>query len=152
MAVGRVALGILCLATWQAGHWALGADWISGPVDIVRRLAEITANGELVRHTMATLSEAALGFLLGGGAGILLPFALRWSPRLTAALDPFFTAAMGVPKLALAPLLILWFGIGVISSPPSSSSSSSSTCSPACGRSIPGWRRPCVSSVPASGR
>ena len=112
---GRVALGVLCLAIWQAGHWALGADWISGPVDIVRRLAEITASGELARHTMATLSEAALGFLLGGGAGMLLPFALRRSPRLTAALDPFFTAAMGVPKLALAPLLILWFGIGVMS-------------------------------------
>lgn len=112
---GRVLVGIACLALWQTAHQALGAEWISSPTDIVRRLAEIAASGELVRHTMATLTEAALGFLLGGGAGILLPFALRLSPRLTAALDPFFTAAMGVPKLALAPLLILWFGIGVVS-------------------------------------
>ena len=42
---------------------SLGADWISGPVDIARRLAEITASGELARHTMATL-------MLEGGADI----------------------------------------------------------------------------------
>jgi ABC-type nitrate/sulfonate/bicarbonate transport system permease component len=76
-------------------HRALGAEWISSPVDIVGRTIEITSNGELARHTAATMTEAALGFVLGGGAGILLPFALRLSPRLTAALDPFFAAAMG---------------------------------------------------------
>ena len=112
---GRVLVGLACLALWQAAHLYLGAEWISSPADIAWRVAEIAASGELVRHTAATLSEAALGFVLGGGAGILLPFALRASPRLTAALDPFFTAAMGVPKLALAPLLILWFGIGLVS-------------------------------------
>ena len=112
---GRVLVGIACLAGWQATHLALGSEWISSPADIGHRLLEITASGELMRHTVATLTEAMFGFLLGGGAGILLPFALRLSPRLTAALDPFFTAAMGVPKLALAPLLILWFGIGVVS-------------------------------------
>lgn len=112
---GRVLVGLACLALWQAAHLALGAEWISSPADIAWRVAEIAASGALVRHTAATLGEAALGFVLGGGAGILLPFALRASPRLTAALDPFFTAAMGVPKLALAPLLILWFGIGLVS-------------------------------------
>ena len=113
--LGRCAVGLAALAVWQAAHLALGAEWIGGPIDIVRRVAEIAASGELSRHTVATLTEAAFGFLLGGGAGILLPFALRLSPRLTEALDPFFTAAMGVPKLALAPLLILWFGIGLVS-------------------------------------
>jgi len=112
---GRVMVGVAVVVLWQVAHWALGAEWISGPADIVRRTAEIAANGELARHAAATLTEAAFGFLLGGGAGILLPFALRLSPRLTAALDPFFAAALGVPKLALAPLLILWFGIGIFS-------------------------------------
>jgi NitT/TauT family transport system permease protein len=115
IAAGRVVLGLACLLGWHAAHLALGAEWISSPADIAWRTAEITRNGDLGRHTLATLTEATLGFLLGGGAGILVPFALRLSPRLTAALDPFFTAAMGVPKLALAPLLILWFGIGITS-------------------------------------
>jgi NitT/TauT family transport system permease protein len=113
--LGRVALGAVVLAAWQGAHLALGGAWIAGPVDILRRMGEIAASGELLRHTEATVVEAALGFLLGGGAGILLPFALRLTPRLTAALDPFFAAATGVPKLALAPLLILWFGIGIVS-------------------------------------
>jgi NitT/TauT family transport system permease protein len=112
---GRLLLGLAALATWHALHLVLGAEWIASPGDIVRRSIEIAVSGELARHTGATLTEAALGFLLGGGAGILLPFALRRSPRLTAALDPLFSAGMGVPKLALAPLLILWFGIGVVS-------------------------------------
>lgn len=112
---GRLLVGLASLAVWQAAHLALGADWISSPLEIVRRVVEITASGELWRHTVATLGEAAGGFLLGGVAGILLPFALRLSPRLTTALDPFFAAALGVPKLALAPLLILWFGIGLVS-------------------------------------
>ena len=112
---GRVALGLLTLALWQVAHVMLGAEWLSSPADIVRRTLEIAANGELAKHTVATLGEAALGFLIGGCAGILIPFALRLSPRAAAALDPFFAAAMGVPKLALAPLLILWFGIGVAS-------------------------------------
>src|SRR5437867_5637237 len=79
IAAARVALGIAALALWQAAHWAIGAEWISGPADVVRRLLEITASGELARHTLATLTEAAFGFLLGGGAGILLPFALLLS-------------------------------------------------------------------------
>ena len=112
---GRVLVGVAGLVLWQLAQWVLGAEWISGPVDVLQRMAEITVNGQLVRHTAATLMEAAFGFVLGGGAGILLPFALRLSPRLTAALDPFFAAALGVPKLALAPLLILWFGIGIFS-------------------------------------
>ena len=112
---GRVLVGLVALGVWQAAHLALGAEWISSPADIVRRVAEIGASGELLRHAVATLTEAGLGFLIGGGAGILLPFALRLSPRLAAALDPFLAAAMGVPKLALAPLLILWFGIGILS-------------------------------------
>jgi NitT/TauT family transport system permease protein len=112
---GRVLVSVAALLLWELAHWVLGAEWISGPLDVVHRTAEIAANGQLARHTAATLTEATFGFLLGGGAGIMLPFALRLSPRLTAALDPFFAAAMGVPKLALAPLLILWFGIGVFS-------------------------------------
>jgi NitT/TauT family transport system permease protein len=112
---GRIALGVVTVLTWQVLHLALGADWISGPADVVRRLIEIGATGELVRHSTATLSEAVLGFVIGGGAAVTVPFALRLSPRLTAALDPFLAAAMGVPKLALGPLLILWFGIGVAS-------------------------------------
>ena len=47
--------------------------------------------------------------------GAVLPFLLRRAPRLTAVLDPYLVAGYGMPKLALAPLFILWFGIGLAS-------------------------------------
>jgi ABC-type nitrate/sulfonate/bicarbonate transport system permease component len=57
--------------------------------------------------------EAAIGFIIGALPAIALPFALRRAPIVTAILDPFMVGGYGAPKLALAPLFILWFGIGI---------------------------------------
>lgn len=113
--VGRALFALVCLALWQWGHVLVGEDFVAEPLEVLRRIVEITRSGELLIHTLATFQEAILGLLIGGSAGILLPFLLRLSPRLTEALDPFVAAGTGVPKLALAPLLILWFGIGLLS-------------------------------------
>jgi len=115
IATGRLLLGLAFLAAWHAAHLALGADWISAPVAVARRAVAVAGSGELLRHTLATLTESATGFIIGAVAGIALPFVLRLSPRLGTALEPLFAAALGVPKLALAPLLILWFGLGLAS-------------------------------------
>jgi len=115
LVAGRIALGIALVAAWELTHRALGADTFSSLADIGRRIAEIAGNGTLWKHARVTLVEAAAGMALGGGLGAVLPFALRLAPRLERAIDPYIAAAMGVPKLALAPLLILWFGIGLAS-------------------------------------
>ena len=57
--------------------------------------------------------EAAAGFVIGALPAVALPFALRRLPIATAILDPFMVGGYGAPKLALAPLFILWFGIGI---------------------------------------
>jgi len=111
--VGRLALGIAVLALWQFGTVTMGAEWLPGPADVLVRIWRITISGQLFHDTAVTFWEAAVGMALGGAAGAILPFALRLSPRLMSALDPFISAAFGLPKLALAPLFILWFGIGV---------------------------------------
>jgi ABC-type nitrate/sulfonate/bicarbonate transport system permease component len=111
---GRLALGVACLVAWQLGTDAMGAAWLPGPVDVLVRIWQLTVSGEVFRDTAVTFSEAAAGMLIGGGAGAVLPFALRLSPRLMTALDPLISAGFGLPKLALAPLFILWFGIGLI--------------------------------------
>lgn len=113
--VGKAVLGVILLAVWQAGAATLGHDFVAPPLAVIERLWALALGAELWHHTAVTLWEAAAGFALGGGLGVALPFLLRRSPRLTMALDPFITVAMGVPKLALAPLLILWFGIGIFS-------------------------------------
>ena len=53
------------------------------------------------------------GFFIGALPAALLPFALRRRPIVSAILDPFMVGGYGAPKLALAPLFILWFGIGI---------------------------------------
>jgi NitT/TauT family transport system permease protein len=55
---------------------------------------------------------SAVGFAIGCICGAGLPFILRPLPRVTAAVEPFIMASQGIPKYALTPWLILWFGIG----------------------------------------
>jgi len=111
--VGRVAVAIAGIVLWQLGSNAMGAEWLPGPAEVVARIWQLTISGELARDTLVTFGEAAAGMLLGGSTGALLPFILRLSPRLMTALEPLIAAGFGLPKLALAPLFILWFGIGV---------------------------------------
>lgn len=111
--LGRVALGIAGLVLWQLGSNAMGGQWLPGPAAVVTRIWQLAVSGELARDTLVTFAEAAAGMVLGGAMGAVLPFILRLSPRLMAALDPLISAGFGLPKLALAPLFILWFGIGL---------------------------------------
>ena len=108
-----VLVGVLI--TWQLASLVFGAHWITPPITTARRFGQLAVNGELARHALYTLAAAAGGFLVGGVPGTVLPFALRRRPRLAAILDPYLVAGYGMPKLALAPLFILWFGIGLAS-------------------------------------
>jgi NitT/TauT family transport system permease protein len=66
----------------------------------------------MVADIMATLRVAVAGFAIAGVVGVILPFLLRRSVRATEAVEPAIMFTMGIPKYALAPWLILWFGIG----------------------------------------
>ena len=111
----RLAVGIGLLAAWQIAAEATGKLFIAGPLDVAQRIGELAQSGELWVHSLATFEEALAGYGLGAAAAIALPYLLRLSPRLMTALDPYMAAAMALPKLALAPLIILWFGIGMLS-------------------------------------
>ena len=101
------------IVIWQALSVAFGTYWIGSPWGVLTRFVAGIASGDLLRHASYTLSEAVIGFLLGALPAAALPFALRRRPILTAILDPFMVGGYGAPKLALAPLFILWFGIGI---------------------------------------
>ena len=60
-----------------------------------------------------TLTEAGLGFVIGSVAGGLVGFLLGWVRRLGDLFEPFILSIYTIPKIALAPLFVLWFGIGV---------------------------------------
>lgn len=113
LCVDRVAIGLLLLGVWQAGTALAGEYWISSPWATFRTLAEQTASGVIPRHAVATAGAALTGFALGVVPALALALWLRRHPLIKKVLDPFLVAGYGLPKLALAPLFILWLGIGI---------------------------------------
>jgi NitT/TauT family transport system permease protein len=109
----QVLVLVVLLALWQGLSLAFGTYWVGSPWGVLTRLANGAMSGEILRHASYTLVEAAAGFLIGALPAAALPFALRRLPIVTAILDPFMVGGYGAPKLALAPLFILWFGIGI---------------------------------------
>jgi NitT/TauT family transport system permease protein len=111
--VDRLVVLVVILAAWQAGSMVVGPYWLSSPAAVASRFVAQILNGELIRHGGYTIEESLLGIIVGGVPAVLLPFLLRRHPVLVAILDPFMVGGYGAPKLAFAPLFILWFGIGI---------------------------------------
>jgi len=116
-ALHRLALllpGIAILVFWQ---WASGRlikeIYVSKPTAVAERLYELFSSGEIYPHLWTTGQELMLGYVLGVSGGILAGYALGRSPRLASIFEPYVMAFYGIPKIALAPLFIIWFGIGI---------------------------------------
>jgi NitT/TauT family transport system permease protein len=109
--IGRVALAVVLILAWKIGADAAGPLYVADPFKVFSRIVADTWSGTLIRHTYVTLRLSAVGFVLGCACGIALPLLLRRLPRLTAAVEPYIMASVGIPKYALVPLFILWFGI-----------------------------------------
>ena len=109
----HVLVFAVIIALWSLATWRFGAYWVSSPWAVAIRFVEMIASGELVRHAGYTLAEAAIGTVIGGVPAVLLPLLLRRHPVMIAILDPFMIGGYGAPKLAFAPLFIVWFGIGM---------------------------------------
>ena len=112
----RLGFGLAVLVVWEiaAGRW-IDPFWVSSPVRIARHLFDWTREGSLFGHLGVTLRETFLGVLLGSVAGIVVGVVLARLDFLARVLDPFIVAANGIPRVALAPLCIIWFGIGELS-------------------------------------
>lgn len=109
----RVLVGLVLLAAWHLGSLIAGPYWITSPWQTLQAIGHLFAVEQLSSHALYTLQESFYGFLLGGIPGLVLPFLLRRSPKLMSVIEPYLVAGYGVPKLALTPLFIVWFGIGM---------------------------------------
>lgn len=89
--------------------------FFSSPSRIWTAFLSMLSSGVLWRHLSITLKEAGLGLLYGGSLGCLVGLGLGMHAKLSALLMPLMVGLNSVPKLALAPLFILWFGIGLSS-------------------------------------
>ncbi len=116
-AVLQAAAVIGFFALWEIG---VRAGWISAflvgsPLGIFAEARKMLMSGDLVSDTWYTLFEAILGFVIGTIFGSLLGLALWYSAFVARLVEPFIVAINSVPKIALAPIVVLWFGTGLVS-------------------------------------
>jgi NitT/TauT family transport system permease protein len=82
------------------------------PSTILATIGRLSASGVLFEHTLASLNRLAMGVLIGGTSGTLLGLLMGWSRPLRILLDPFIAAAHPIPKIAILPLILIFFGLG----------------------------------------
>ncbi|SHK10186.1 NitT/TauT family transport system permease protein [Pseudonocardia thermophila] len=113
VAVVRVAIAVVGLLAWEfASGRIISEFWISSPSAVWAALVRFVENGQLMPAVQATVVETAVGFVVGAVAGMLVGLVFGISPLVARILDPYFTALNSIPRVALIPLFILWFGIG----------------------------------------
>jgi NitT/TauT family transport system permease protein len=104
------------LAIWQLVVIVSGFPpfILPAPGAVFARWASAFASGLLTPHLVATLQEVAWGFAVGAGLALIAGYALARSALIERLLSPYLVAAQATPILALAPLIALWFGPGLV--------------------------------------
>src|SRR5215467_10077345 len=110
-----VQIGILglLLVLWQFSVSQRNLMFFSRPTLVAQRLYELFVGGEIYRHIFVTLQEVLIGYALGAALGLVLGFIMGRSRILSKIFQPFIIGLYSIPKIALAPLFIVWFGLGI---------------------------------------
>src|SRR5262249_8859445 len=114
--LGQTVLIVAVLAVWHfgSGRW-FDPFYVGSPVGVAKVLVADLQDPRFWNDLRVTGTEMTLGYLIGGLSGIALGMLFaRW--RLAADIfDPFFAGLNSLPRIALAPLLVIWFGIDMAS-------------------------------------
>ena len=113
----RLAAVLVLVAAWEVASRAglLNPVFVSSPGEVARTLAELFVDGRIWPHLSATFSAALLGLLGGMVAGVVLGFAAALASPVAALLEPVMIGLNAVPRVILAPLFVIWFGIDLSS-------------------------------------
>lgn len=111
-----VAALAVFLLVWQAVVVISGFPpfILPAPLAVMERLGTALADGTIAPHLWTTLVEVALGFMVGAGLALVVGYVLARSAFVERLLSPYLVAAQATPILALAPLIALWFGPGLV--------------------------------------
>ena len=114
--LARIAVLVVFLGLWQlvVAVGLVDAFWISTPTLIAQELWHLLESGALASDVAVTIYEALVAFVISSALGIICGLLLARSPFWDDVLAPFVLALNSLPRVALAPLIILWFGIGVM--------------------------------------
>ena len=115
--LAQILVVVALIGGWQIGAWLKFIDpffW-SQPTAIAHTLSIFFLRGDAVTDIAYTFQSTIFGFILGTAAGSLLGLSFWWSKNYAAVIQPFVICFESIPKLAMAPLIILVFGMGLAS-------------------------------------
>lgn len=106
---------IAFLALWEilGTIGAINTLIMSSPSKILSTIGELYQSGTLFYHLGITLYETILGFVIATILGCFIAILLWWSETLRKILDPYIVVLNSLPKIALGPIIIIWFGAGM---------------------------------------
>lgn len=111
---GRLAIIVVIVAAWQLCSGRLvPAYLISSPTAVAQRLYDLFKSGTVWPDIGITTQELVSGYVIGVVGGIVVGVLLGSSRIAAALIEPLLAALNSIPKIALAPLFLLWFGIGL---------------------------------------
>jgi len=114
--IGQAILGIALFCLWEFGSGILVDQFfVSKPSQIALSIWAMLTKEELLYHMQFTVVEALTGYAIGASAGLVSGFLLARIDLVYRIVQPFIIGFYGIPRIALAPLFILWFGIGISS-------------------------------------
>jgi NitT/TauT family transport system permease protein len=114
--VWRIIVALVILGLWQAVSGPLiDPFWLSTPVRIGISLWHSLRSGVLESDLLITFQETVYGYVIGAVIGLALALALGQSEQVAEVLKPYILAVYGIPRIALAPIFVLWFGIALAS-------------------------------------
>jgi NitT/TauT family transport system permease protein len=113
--LSRLAIIVVLLIAWQISieHSRIAAFFLGSPVVILDRLVEWITSGVIFRHLGITLLETLLSFVIGCGLALVLGLLLALNNTLALICDPFIKGLNSMPRLIMAPIFAVWFGLGI---------------------------------------
>jgi NitT/TauT family transport system permease protein len=116
----QLLVAILAIGLWHIlttvpifGTFVLPPFFFSNPVDVAARIVRWFVQGTIWRHLWVTLTESILAFVIGSLGGVLVGFWFARKPAVAAVFDPYVKMVNALPRVVLAPIFTLWFGLGI---------------------------------------
>jgi NitT/TauT family transport system permease protein len=116
----QLLVAILAIGLWHIlttvpifGSFVLPPFFFSNPVDVAARIVRWFVQGTIWRHLWVTLTESILAFVIGSLGGVLVGFWFARKPAVAAVFDPYVKMVNALPRVVLAPIFTLWFGLGI---------------------------------------
>lgn len=114
--VNAARIGILAalLGLWEilARTGVIDPFLMSMPSEIIKTIKNLAVSGELLKHAGTTLYETLAGFFIATVSGVFIALLLWWSEFLRRVCEPYIVVLNSLPKIALGPIIIVWFGAG----------------------------------------